>query len=361
MLFPIPIIILVSFLISFISTPLVMRWAKRYGFIDDPKIRPHPAHTHKGIIPRAGGVPIYLGIFLPVLFILPINKVFWGIFLAATIIIIIGLWDDRKDRSPYVRFMLNFIVAAIAVAAGVGIPYITNPFGGVIHLDTFKIAFNLFGTHSIIIWADIFALIWIVWCMNMTNWSKGVDGQMPGFVGIAGAVLGLLSLKFSRADISQINVTYLAFLTAGSFLGFLPWNFYPQKIMPGYGGGSLAGFMLAVISILSYGKLGTLLLVLGVPLTDAIYTITRRLIFRKSPFAADRGHLHHKLLSIGWGRRRIAVFYWLISAILGVIALSLDSKQKLFAIVLFIAIISGFILWISLLSKIKEMTEEENV
>lgn len=336
-----------------------MKLARFFGLVDNPKTRPHPAHTHKGIIPRAGGLAIYLGLFLPAFFIVPINKIFWGIFIAASLIVAIGLWDDKRDRSPYTRFILNIIAAAIAVGAGVGIPYITNPLGGIIHLDVWRWNFNFYGSHSILILADLFALVWIVWCMNMVNWSKGVDGQMPGFVSISSAVLGLLSLKFLGSDISQIHVTYLALLTAGSFLGFLPWNFYPQKIMPGYGGGTIAGFMLAVLSILSYGKLGTLLLVLVVPITDAVYTITRRLLFRKSPFSADKGHLHHRLLSIGWGRRRIAIFYWVISAIFGIIALTLSSKQKLFTIVLLVALISGFIAWVSLLSKIKELQEEE--
>ena len=119
-----------------------------------------------------------------------------------------------------------------------------------------------------------------------------------------------------------------------------------------------AGFMLAVISIFSYGKLGTLLLVLGVPLTDAIYTMARRFLLGKSPFVADRGHLHHKLLSIGWGRRRIAFFYWFISLLFGIIALTLNSQQKLFAIILIVATISGFILWVSVLSHIRKWEEE---
>lgn len=359
MIFLLPFLAFISFLISFATTPWVMQFAGKFGLVDDPKTRPHPAHTHKGVIPRAGGIPIFLGIFLPIFFMVPQSKIFWGIFAAALLIVSIGLWDDKKDRSPYIRFFLNFLAAAIAVSSGIGIPYITNPFGGVIHLDTLIIQFNFLGDHSILLLADIFALIWIVWCMNMVNWSKGVDGQMPGFVAISSFVIGILSLRFLSQDISQIYVVYLAFLTAGSFLGFLPWNFYPQKIMPGYGGGALAGFMLAILSIFSFGKLGTMLLVLGIPLTDALYTLGRRLFSGKSIFSPDREHLHHKLLAIGWGRRRIALFYWSISAILGIGALYLNSQQKAFAVILLIAIVSGFIMWISRLSNITKNLEEE--
>ena len=344
----------VSALISFASTPWVLKFAKRYKLVDNPKTRPHPAHIHKGIIPRGGGLALFLGIFIPAAFMLPLNKQIVGIFISALMIVLIGLWDDKKDRSPYIRFFLNILVALITVFAGIGIPYITNPFGGILHLDTIRWTFNAWGSHSIVVIADLFAVVWIVWCMNMVNWSKGVDGQMPGFVAIASFVLGLLSLKFAGGDQTQIVVTILAFLTAGSFLGFLPWNFYPQKIMPGYGGGALAGYMLAVLSILSFGKLGTLLLVLAVPMIDALYTVSRRIIFRRSPFRADSDHLHHKLLSVGWGKRRIAVFYWMISALMGIIALLLDSKQKIFAIVLTGALISAFILWISIFKKVSE-------
>ena len=206
----------------------------------------------------------------------------------------------------------------------------------------------LFRSHSILVWADLFAIFWIVWCMNMVNWSKGVDGQMPGFVAISAFVLGLLSFRFLTAgDPRQWTTAVLAGITAGAFLGFLPFNFFPQRIMPGYGGGTLAGYLLAVLSILSEAKVGTAILVLGIPMIDAFYTMGRRVWAGKSPFWYDRGHLHHRLLDIGWGRRRIALFYWGVSVILGVIAFFLNSSQKLFAILLVAVILGGIILWVT--------------
>jgi UDP-GlcNAc:undecaprenyl-phosphate GlcNAc-1-phosphate transferase len=148
--------------------------------------------------------------------------------------------------------------------------------------------------------------------MNFVNWSKGVDGQMPGFVGIAAIILGLVAYKFTGHEISATAVSLLAFATSGAFFGFLKYNRYPQKIMPGYGGGALAGYLLAVLSILSWAKLGTLFLVLSMPLVDAFYVILRRLKDLKSPFKGDAGHFHHRLLTIGWGKTRIALFYWFV-------------------------------------------------
>ncbi len=350
----------ISFLITFLLTPAVAKFARFFGLVDDPKHRYHPAHTHRGVIPRAGGLAIYLGLVLTCLIFLPKVKILFGILGGATVVTLVGLFDDKRDLSPYFRFLTNFLAAGLVVGAGLGIPYITNPFNGVIQLDIWKITFNFFGPHSVLVWADLFAIIWIVWCANMINWSKGVDGQMPGFVAISAIVLGILSARFSVHDIAQWAVTALAFITAGSFLGFLPWNFYPQKIMPGYGGGTLAGYLLAVLSILSWGKLGTAILVLGVPMIDAAYTIGRRLIKGKSPFWADRGHLHHKLLDFGWGRRRIALFYWFVSAILGGIALTLTSREKLFAIILLAVFVGGFLLWLNFFTTLSKPPDQDS-
>jgi len=334
---------------TFITTPLVIRAAKKFGMVDDPQSRFHPAHTHHGTIPRAGGLAIYLGIIFAVAYILPPVKIILGIVAGATILMIVGLADDKKDVNPYIRLLTNALAAAITISSGIGIPFITNPLtGSVIRLDAFRVSFEFFGPHSIIVLADMFAFIWILWTINIVGWSAGVDGQMPGFVAIAAIIVGLLSLRFSIIDPSQTVVTILAFIVAGSFIGFLPWNFYPQHIMPGYGGKTLAGFFLAVIGILSYAKLGTAILVLGIPTIDAAYTLIRRLGTGRPLMAADRGHLHHRLLDIGWGKRRIALFYWAISAILGVLSLLINSQQKVFAFLVVAVVIGGFLLWVNL-------------
>ncbi len=352
-------LIFISATITYLLTPFTIYFAKKFNLVDNPNTRPHPAHTHKGIIPRAGGIPLFLGIFLPVC-LLPKNKQIIGIVISAIVLILVGLWDDKKDRSPYIRLLTNVIAALIVIGVGINIPYITNPFGGILRLDSWKIIFHFGDTnYTFNIIADIIALIWIVWTMNIVGWSGGVDGQLPGFVAISAFTIGLLSLRFATQDSNQLQVTFLSFLTAGAFLGFLPWNFYPQRIMPGYGGKTLAGFMLGIISILSFSKVGTALLVLAVPMTDAIFMLVQRIISGKSPVWATSGHLHHHLLAMGWGKRRIAFCYWLISIIFGVMALSLNSKQKIFISVLMIVLIFGFISWINFLQKMRQKNEEE--
>ncbi len=353
--------LIVTALITFFLTPLTIRFARRWGLVDDPRVRYHPAHTHHGIIPRAGGLALFLGAALSVLLFLPLTKLTVGILAAAIILTLVGLADDKKDVSPILRILTNALAALVVVGAGAGIPYLTNPLTGtVVHLDTWRISFMFFGPHSIVVWADLLAFIWIMWTMNIVGWSAGVDGQMPGFVAVASFVLGLLSMRYSIQDPTQAWVTILAFIVCGAFLGFLPWNVYPQKIMPGYGGKTLAGFFLALLGILSFGKLGTALLVLGVPMMDALYTLIRRIGKGRSPIRADRGHLHHRLLNLGWGKRRIALFYWGVSAILGIVALSVTSRQKVFALLLVAVLIAGFILWVNFFTQLSKPQDPDS-
>ncbi|PIV09432.1 hypothetical protein COS31_02350 [Candidatus Roizmanbacteria bacterium CG02_land_8_20_14_3_00_36_15] len=354
------IVLLTSFIIAYCLTIPTISLAKKLRLVTDKKIRFHPAHTHEGIIPRGGGLPIYFSILITSFIFLPINKIIFGILLSSGLLIIVGLLDDYYDLSPYLRFITNLLISALVIGFGLGIPYLSNPFGGIIKLDQWQIVINFFGKHSILVVADILAIVWLSWIMNMVNWSKGVDGQLPGFVAITAFFLGILAQRFTAHDISVQSVALLSFIVSGAFLGFLPFNFYPQKIMPGYGGGALAGFLLGILSILSFGKLGTAVLILSIPMIDAFYTILRRLKNKKSPFRADWGHFHHRLLEIGWGRRRIAVFYWLVALILGISSLFLKGNEKLIAFITVAVLLLVFIIIIEKMKKQKLNTTIES-
>ncbi len=325
------IVFIISFLLAFLFTIPTIYLAKKFKLITDKQKRTHPAHTHKGIVPRAGGVPIFLAFLLTILLFIPVNKIVLGIIIASFLLVVMGLFDDYFDLSPYGRFLGNLVLSSLVIGFGLGIPFISNPFGGPIRLDQWQIHFNFFGPHSILVVGDLLAIIWLTWTTNMVNWSKGVDGQLPGFAGIAAIFLGLLATRFTAHDISIQTVALLSFIIAGAYLGFLPFNFYPQKIMPGYGGGALAGFWLGILAILSFGKIGTAILILAIPTIDAFYTIARRIKNKKSPFRADWGHFHHRLLEIGWGKRRIAIFYWLVTLFLGIASMFLEGVEKVLA------------------------------
>ena len=336
---------IISFIIVVVATPLSIIFIKKLGIIDDPKKHKHPAILHKKPVPRGGGIPLFIGVVIAGLLFLPLTKIVIALFLASFISLLVGVLDDKYDLSPYIRFIFNIIAGLIIVGSGVGIPFITNPFGGTFYLNTFRFAFDFFGHHSILVFSDLIAIIWLVWVMNMLNWSKGVDGQMPGIVAISAIVIGLLSLRFPIIDQTNLISAKLSFILAGASLGFLIFNFYPAKIFPGYGATSIY-LLLGALSILSSAKLATAILVMGVPMIDGVITIIRRVASGKSPFWHDKKHLHHLLLYMGFGQRKVALFYWIISAILGSLSLILTSKGKLFAVVMVIILFGGFLLFL---------------
>lgn len=330
---------------SLLMTQVFIKLAHKYGFLDDAKKHKHPAHIHKKPVPRGGGIPIFLSILIASLLFLNINQILAGVLLGAGLIVLLGFLDDLFDLPPSFRLIASFFIIAGVILFGLGVPFISNPFGGVINLDSFKWTYTLFGEQKEFwVLSNLFSLIWIVAIMNFVSWSSGVDGQLSGFAGISSLFLGVLALRFTAHDISSETVALFAFIVGASFIGFLPWHFYPQKIMPGYSGGALAGFLLGVLSILSWGKIGTLMLVLSVPLVDATYIIIRRLREGKSPLKGDYGHFHHRLLQIGWGRRRIAVFYWTVSLVFGVAAIYLQQLQKILALTIVFVLLGMFIL-----------------
>ena len=159
------------FLVSFVATAILtfvsIGLLKRFGLLDNPKTHKHPAIIHSKPIPRGGGIPIFLGALIAAIFFLPITKITLSIFLASLLALIIGVIDDKlnangKDLSPYLRFFINILTAIIIVSSGISIRFITDPFGGILHLP--------------ILFSDLVSVVWLVWVMNMLNWSKGIDG-----------------------------------------------------------------------------------------------------------------------------------------------------------------------------------------
>lgn len=346
---------LVSAIVSFLITPVVIKFAGRLGIIDDPKKNKHPKVIHTTPTPRGGGIPIFLSLVISVLIFLPFDKPIIGILIGALILVVMGTLDDRYNLNPYLRLALGFLAVIAPIASGIGIAFITNPFGGIINLSQPQFTFYFFGTHTIWLISDLFAIFWITFLMNMINMgAKGVDGQLSGVTIITALTIATLSLRYS-ADITQWPVIILAAITAGAFLGFLPWHIFPQKIMPGYGGSTLAGYLLGILSILATAKVGVLLVVLGIPLIDTGYVIINRILKGKSPVWGDRNHLHHRLLDAGLTKRQVAIFYWVITGILGFAALNLNTGAKVYTMVGVAVFLGGLIIWLTQKAKDKKI------
>lgn len=329
---------LTAFFATACATAILLPIITKLGILDDPKKHKHPAIIHTKPIPRAGGIPIFIGIFAASIFFLPLTNMTITILIAGFLALVVGVLDDKLDISPYIRFGVNIICAVLIVIAGASIPFITNPFGDILRLDTY-----IFPLLPFINLGNIAALVWIVWVTNMINWSTGVDGQMPGVVAISAVVIGILSLRFPLDDPNTLTAAALSFILAGASVGFLLFNFYPAKIFPGYGATSLY-MLLAVVAILSGAKLATAAMVMAIPFIDGTFTIVRRIVSGHSPFWHDNKHLHHLLLRVGFGQRSIALFYWTVSAIFGLASLLLSSRGKLFAMTMIAIVVLGIIL-----------------
>ncbi len=339
---------IISFLTSFSVSWLMVKYGKQLKIIDDPKRHKHPKVVHDRPVPRGGGVPIFAAILLATAWFLPLDKKIIGIISAAAILAWTGWVDDRYEEkvSPYLRLLINVLAALAIIGVGIGIAYITNPFGGILYLDQPRWCFEFLGSgHCVWLLADLFAVVWLVWTQNVVGWSSGVDGQLSGFVIVAAITIAAMGLKMG-ADGNQITVIVLAMIIAGAYGGFWPWNWYPQKIMPGYGGKSLAGLMLGVLAIMSGAKVGAMLLVLGVPFADAILVIFKRIREGRSPVWGGREHLHHILLDLGWSKPKIATAYFLVSGFLAVLALQLKAGVKYFTMATIALLIIGGIWWL---------------
>ena len=338
---------LAGLLCAVISIPAVIKLYTKNNWLDNPATSPHIKKTHHRPIPRGGGIPIFISFLIGSFLFLQFDKYLIAILVASLILTLTGILDDIYNLHPKVRLVIGVVAGLIVVGSGIGIAFVTNPFGpGVILLNQPQIALNLLGkTRTIWILADLFALIFILWNMNIVNWSKGVDGQLPAFIAVAFIFIGLLNDSFS-ADPTSFNNALMSFMLAGAYIGLLIFNWYPQKIMPGYGAGSLAGFFLSVLAILSGAKVATTLMVLAIPTADAIFTIIRRIASGKSPIWGDRGHLHHRLLDqYGWGRRRIAVFYAGTSLVMGCLSLWLNTTGKIIALIISTGLVFLFHFW----------------
>ena len=347
--------LVLGFGLTVLFTPLALRMARRFELIDYAKPT-HPGVLQTKPLPRAGGVAMYLAFVVSMVLLVPMSVQLWVIVAAAGLNVVVGTIDDRFDLHPVIRLGTLGVSAAMVVLSGVTIPWITNPFAAIndqnwlIYLNEISWRLSI-GPWLILVHpiADGLAMLWILWLINSLNWSKGIGGQLSGISAIAALTLGGTALMFTAGNPMQYTTALLCFIVAGCALGFLPFNFPPERQLPGYGASSFLGLMLAVLSMLSGAKLAAAILVLGIPTIDGVITVVRRLAQGKLPIWGDRSHLYHKLLDIGLTKRQIVLLYWLVTAVFGFMALGLSGKQKLYAFVIVGVLIMATFLTVSYL------------
>lgn len=307
--------LIVAFLISFVSTPVVRSFAKQVGAIDVPDKKRH-IHSHP--IPRMGGLAIFLGFLLSVLLFARITPQVRGILLGAILIVVVGAIDDVLNLNAWLKFCVQIVAAVIAVLSGVIINVVSNPL-------------MITGQQAITvgILAVPVTILWIVGVTNSVNLIDGLDGLACGVSAIASLSMLVVSMLVSEAN---GNVAVILAALCGGCLGFIPYNLNPAKIFMGDTGALLLGYILATASVIGMFKFYAVVtfvlpvLALAVPLSDTIFAFTRRILHGQSPFHADRGHFHHKLLDMGLSQKQAVAVLYAVSAILGLTAVVLTSS-----------------------------------
>jgi UDP-GlcNAc:undecaprenyl-phosphate/decaprenyl-phosphate GlcNAc-1-phosphate transferase len=330
---------LTTAVLTFLLTGLVRILALRTGAVATPRAR----DVHRAPIPRLGGVAMFGGILGGVLLShqLPVLRRSFefsgdvvGVLVAGGIIMLIGVLDDRFELDSLTKFAGQVTAAGVLVLYGVQwiiFPWI--PWNG--------------GSSTLVLGQDQAVLVTValaVVLMNAMNFVDGLDGLAAGIGLIAAVAIGAFTLQLlqrSGGSVSLYPPTLIAALIAGACLGFLPHNFQPARIFMGDSGAMLIGLMLAAASTSASGKLlpvsgatdalalfSPLLVVaavLFVPLLDLLLAVVRRTRAGRSPFAADKLHLHHRLLEIGHSHRRAVLLIYLWAALIafGAVAFTL--------------------------------------
>ncbi|KXZ40532.1 UDP-GlcNAc:undecaprenyl-phosphate GlcNAc-1-phosphate transferase [Alkalithermobacter thermoalcaliphilus JW-YL-7 = DSM 7308] len=320
--------LITAFGISYFFTPLAIKLAHKLGAIDVPKDN---RRVHKTPIPRLGGISIFLGFLSAYFYIGSFNSKILGMFLGSMLIVLLGVIDDIKEINPKAKLTGQILAALIAIFSGIRISWVTNPFG----IESNLIAL---GVLSIPI-----TIIWIVGITNTVNLIDGLDGLAAGVSAIASITLAFIAYVNNQ----EISAILLMGLT-GAALGFLPYNFNPAKIFMGDTGSLFLGYILSVIAIDAVIKSATALaviipvLALGLPIFDTTFAIVRRLLNGKPIMQADKGHLHHRLLSKGLSQRQTVLILYCISSFLCISALIL-SRSDVFESILVLSLNIVFI------------------
>ena len=330
--------------ISFACTPAVRMLAIKIKAVDVPKDN---RRMHKVPIPRMGGLAIFAGFLVSVLFFVPLGNEFRSILIGALILVVLGIIDDIVALKPRTKFAGQIIAALIPALSGVSIHGIVNPFvpGQYSTLGIFSIPFTV---------------IWIVGITNAVNFIDGLDGLACGVSAIATVTMFIIAVLFGE--------TYIALMMAalaGACLGFLPYNMNPAKIFMGDTGSMFLGYILATVSIQGLFKFYAVIsfavpfILLGLPIFDTGFAIVRRLLKGQSPLQADRGHVHHRLIDLGFDQKQSVAILYTFSALMGLTAVILARTNESKLIILAIAVLVCFFLAMSLMSFEKHHRAEE--
>ncbi len=294
--------LVICFFAAIIFTPLVKKLAFKIGATDKPNQR----KVHVKIMPRLGGLAIFLSFIIGILIIHPEGEYHLPIVIGSIIIILTGILDDVKEISPKLKLAGQIAAAAVVVIyGGLKVEFINLPFGGIIDFGYLSIPLTM---------------IWIIGITNAINLIDGLDGLAGGVSSIA-----LLTIAGMSVVMNNGYVTIMALIVAASTIGFLFYNFHPAKIFMGDTGALFLGYIIGVLSLLGYKNVTFIsliipIIILGVPISDTFFAIIRRLVNRQPLSAPDKSHLHHCLLRSGFSHRQTVLLIYAMAAVFGLSA-----------------------------------------
>ena len=318
----------VSVILAMLFVPLMRPLSFKVGALDRGKGR----RVHKGIVPRLGGIGIFLAFLIPLAFSLTrgvwddFHEKMIGVLVASTVVMLIGAYDDIKGATIRNKLIAEAVAALIIYAWGIGITVITNPFGGPIALGWLSLPVTV---------------LWIIIVTNAINLIDGLDGLAAG----TGIFICAAFFLLPGTDI-HLQLTYV--ILAGALLGFLRYNFPPASIFMGDSGSLFLGFFLGATSVLSSRKATAVVTIMipiiafSLPLMDMFYAVVRR-YYRGLPLGeADKEHIHHKLLEKGLSKRKVLFLLYAVNICLLLLVLFIIMQQLRmdFLVIFFLVILS---------------------
>jgi len=296
-------------------TPLARRFAVRSGAMDQPNER----KIHKHPLPTSGGIAIIAGFLVAAWAAGAVHhmrpQAFLAIIGGGLCVALVGFIDDRRDLPAKLKLLLQIISALPLLLAGLTISVVSRPFqhGTMVFLPPWV--------------AGVVTVLWVVAVTNAINLIDGLDGLAAGVSAISCVALALIALAWG-----QVAVAVLCAALAGAAVGFLPWNWHPSSIIMGDTGAYFLGYMIASVTILGAFKMAAAIaifvpiLVLAVPLLDTVLSPVRRFLSGRPAFAADRDHLHHRLVAMGLSEPRVVLLTYAVTAVCGAIAIWISRK-----------------------------------
>lgn len=330
------IIFAVAMGISFVLTPLVRKFAIKINAVDVPKDN---RRMHKIPIPRIGGIAIFVGFMAAMLIFGKSDSEMAWIMVGGLVIAALGIIDDLFALPALIKLVGQIIAAAIPVFNDVVIQNLTNPFAA----D---------GSWTLGVWAIPITILWIVAITNAVNFIDGLDGLACGVSAIASISMFVTAYLIPE---SPMTITLAMAALAGACLGFLPFNFNPAQIFMGDTGAMFIGYIFAACSVQGLFKMHAVIsfavpfVVLAIPLADMIFAVVRRLARGKSPFSADRGHIHHKLIDMGLDQKQSVLILYCLNIVFGVISVLMATTGESRFIILALSLALAFFVAISVM------------